>query len=92
MSDGINRQQILRIDCMVCKTRGYIVENNQETTCPKCGGSGVLEKEVPFKFESQGRWDKDEIAEAFEIPVDQVQDRGHDGGDATSDRANEPEE
>lgn len=79
---GIDRTQYLRIDCPSCRGKGYVQTATGEESCGKCDGSGLLEKEVPFKFESNGKWDREDIAEVFEIPVEQVVDKGHDGGDA----------
>lgn len=78
---GIDRKQILRIDCNTCKGKGYVTKPTGEEACEACGGSGTLEKEVPFKFETNGKWSNEEKAEAFEIPVDQVVDAGHSTGD-----------
>lgn len=78
---GIERVQILRIDCSTCKGRGYETVTTGERACSACEGRGVIEKEVPYKFESNGRWEKDELAEVFELPVEQIVDAGHSAGD-----------
>ncbi|OLS15984.1 MAG: hypothetical protein RBG13Loki_0361 [Promethearchaeota archaeon CR_4] len=78
---GIDRTQILRIDCNTCKGKGYETTSEGERACSSCEGRGTTEKEVPFKFETNGRWEKEEIAEAFELPVDQITDAGHSAGD-----------
>lgn len=78
---GIDRQQILRVDCNTCKGKGYVTEAGSERVCGSCEGRGTIEKEVPYKFESNGRWEKEEIAEVFELPVDQIVDAGHSAGD-----------
>lgn len=78
---GIDRKQILRIDCNTCKGRGYVIASDGEQVCSTCQASGSLEKEVPYKFESNGRWNKEELAEVFEVPVEQVVDAGHSAGE-----------
>lgn len=74
---GIDRTQILRIDCRACHSKGYVMTSTGETSCNACGGTGMEEREVPYKFESQGKWTKEETAQAFEIDVDDVKDEGH---------------
>lgn len=78
---GLDRTQILRIDCNTCKGKGYTTVAGAESVCASCEGRGTMEKEVPYKFESNGRWEKDELAEVFELPVDQIVDAGHSAGD-----------
>ena len=54
-----DRKDILRIDCPPCKGNGYIkrpelvASDNPDgqTSCPKCGGVGMLEKEVDWRPE-----------------------------------------
>ncbi len=74
---GVDRKQILRIDCRACHGNGYVRSATGETDCLACGGSGIEEKEVDYKFETQGRWTPEEKAEAFGIKVDEVKDDGH---------------
>lgn len=51
---GIDRKEILRIDCPTCHGNGYTgVVEVSEVVCERCGGSGMLEKEVPFKFDGE---------------------------------------
>lgn len=76
----MDRTQTLRIDCPICKTRGYIESSQGQEMCTRCEGSGLLEKEVPYKFETQGRWDLHEKAAEFGIEVDEASDSGHDDG------------
>lgn len=80
---GIDRKQTLRIDCTVCQGKGYVkrAATNDEIYCEKCEGRGSLEKEVGYKFESHGKWSREEIAEEFGISADQVRDEGHSNGD-----------
>lgn len=87
---GVDRTQVLRIDCPQCKGKGYKGTSGAETPCngpseeagaTGCGGSGVLEREVGFKFETQGKWSVEEKAEAFGIPVEEVRDADHSTGD-----------
>lgn len=75
---GLDRKQTLRIDCNACRGNGFKSTPTGEETCSACEGSGQLTKEVDFKFHTGGKWEKEEIAEAFGIPVDQVKDDGHD--------------
>lgn len=91
MSGGIDRQQTLRIDCIDCKGNGYVQKGAEQEMCKRCDGSGLLERDVPFKFETNGVWDRDEIANIFEVLPDQVVDKGHDGGEATGPRVNDDE-
>lgn len=82
MGSGLDRTQILRIDCPTCKGHGYIRDSMMvESICGACEGKGALEREMPYKFETNGKWEKEEIAEAFEIPVEEVKDGGHSTGD-----------
>lgn len=81
MGKGLDRTQILRVDCNTCRGQGFIRSAVGEEMCTTCGGNGVIEREVPYKFESNGRWTKEEVAEAFEMPVDQVKDAGHSTGE-----------
>ncbi len=77
---NLNRTKILRRDCPRCKGNGYIEGPGGQEVCPEeggCGGSGLLEKEVPYKFETEGRLEPEEIAEAWELPADQIIDKGH---------------
>lgn len=76
---GIDRQEILRIDCPTCFGNGYTGQGPSETMCNACGGSGMLERSVPFKFD--GKRSKEEIATAFGLPVGQIRDTGHSAGD-----------
>lgn len=75
---GIDRTQVVRIDCTTCKGNGYVRNGAAESMCEKCGGGGVLEREVPYKFETHGVLTDEEKAEIFEMPVDQIEDKGHD--------------
>lgn len=69
----------MRRDCNACKGRGYQTKATGEEACEDCGGMGLLEKEVPYKFD--GPRSKEEIAEAFGIPLEQYVDAGHSRGD-----------
>ena len=81
MGKGIERTQILRIDCVTCRGKGYVQKATCEELCEKCEGRGQLEKEVSYKFDTGGRWGKEEIATLFEVSVDEVKDEGHSNGD-----------
>lgn len=67
----------------MCRSRGYITDKatNSETSCPNCDGEGLLKKEIPYKFDTFGKVEKEEIAEMFGISVDEVKDEGHSSGD-----------
>lgn len=78
---GVDRKQFLRIDCPECHGNGYVTKNGAEQSCEKCGASGLLEKEVAYKFDTNGYHTPEEVAEAFGIPVEQVKDKGHSVGD-----------
>lgn len=75
---GIDRKQTLRIDCNNCHGNGYIRAGGGEESCVVCEGRGVIEKEVPYKFETNGKWDREELADVFEIDPSDVSDKGHD--------------
>lgn len=77
---GIDRTEILRIDCNACSGRGYKETPTGQESCETCGGSGMLEKEVPFRHDIKERRSVEEVAEIFGIPVEQVKDKGHDAG------------
>lgn len=77
MGKGVDRTEILRMDCPPCHGNGYIARNGGEEFCEDCGGTGMLEKEVPFKFD--GERTVEEKAEAFGVSVEQYRDAGHDG-------------
>ncbi len=83
MGKGLDRTQVVRIDCPECKGNGYVREKGgtTESMCMKCEGAGTLEKEIPYKFETNGRISSDEKAEIFDLPVEQVSDGGHSIGD-----------
>lgn len=83
MGKGIERTQVLRIDCNDCRGNGYKrdAKTNVESPCDKCEGRGQLEKEVNFKFETGGKWSPEDLAEVFEIPVEQIRDTGHSTGE-----------
>lgn len=78
MSTVENRVEVLRRDCLKCNGRGYINGSSGEEVCPEgegCGGSGLIAKEVAFKFD--GKRSREEIANEFGIPVEQLKDDGH---------------
>lgn len=83
MGKGIDRTQIVRIDCPECRGNGYTRKKGgvEEEMCVKCEGAGTLEKEIPYKFESNGRVSLEEKADIFELPVDQVRDANHSTGE-----------
>lgn len=60
---GIDRKEILRRDCPECKTKCFIIVNGEEQVCTLCSGYGVIEKEVPYKFD--GPRDTEEIDAIF---------------------------
>lgn len=78
---GLDRKQIIRMDCPTCTARGYVVSNGSETSCEACGGSGLREKEIPFKFETNGKLSKEELAQEFGVSTDQFKDEKHSTGD-----------
>jgi DnaJ-class molecular chaperone len=51
MGKGLERTEILRKDCSSCNGNGYIDGPHGQEGCMACGGSGMIEKEVPFKFD-----------------------------------------
>lgn len=63
MSRPEDRKEILRVDCPTCGGQGYTTNGSSEAPCDPCGGSGMLEKEVDYKFD--GRRSKDEIDRIF---------------------------
>lgn len=82
---GLDRTEILRRDCPDCRGNGFIVKNGAQEVCGTCGGSGLLEKEVPYDFENdrKGRRPADELAEIWEVDPEEVPniDKGHSTGD-----------
>lgn len=78
---GLDRTQIIRIDCPTCKGNGYTTKAGQQEACEVCGGTGLREKEVEYKFDTHGHHTREELAEAFEVSVDDVHDGGHSVGD-----------
>lgn len=65
MAEPGSRKEILRRDCPHCSGNGYRTQAAGEVPCERCGGTGMLEKEVPFKVE---RRSKEEIAEIWGLP------------------------
>lgn len=64
------------MDCPACKGNGYVVEAGQELPCSECAGKGLLEKEVPYKFD--GPRTKEEKAAIFGVSEADYKDEGHD--------------
>lgn len=81
MGKGVERTQILRRDCPTCFGRGYVVKGVEQSECPTCTGLGMLEKEVDYKFETGGRWSKEEEAAAWGVEPEELKDTGHSVGD-----------
>lgn len=78
MGKGIDRTEILRRDCPTCKGKGYVSQSGGESSCEPCGGAGLLEKEVPFKFD--GSRSLEEVAELWGVDdPSEIEDKGHDG-------------
>lgn len=75
MSDGFLRKEILYRDCPTCRGNGYVVRGGSEEACDACGGKGLLEKEVEFKFD--GPRSAEELAEIWDVPASEIVDRGH---------------
>ena len=73
--------QTIRVDCPSCKGHGYNATAAGETMCTQCEGAGELQKDVPYKFETHGKWTNDEKAEVFGLPLSEVRDAGHSAGD-----------
>ncbi len=63
MSSADSRTEFLRRDCRTCHGNGYVTKGGQEENCDVCGGSGMEEKEVAFKFD--GPRTKDEIEDLW---------------------------
>lgn len=80
---GPDRTQVLRIDCPGCHTKGYTEKDGLQSLCERCEGTGMLEKEVGYKFETRGHWSAEEKAEIFDMPVDEISDSGHDAPKTT---------
>ena len=70
--DPLDRKQILRRDCPTCKGNGYVNTGTGETPCEPCGGSGMLEKEVPYRFDTEGKRTPEEEAEEWGVPVEEL--------------------
>lgn len=79
---GIERKQILRRDCPGCRGNGYVtISGGEERTCERCGGAGVLELEVDYKFDTHGKRTREEEAEAWGVDPSEIVDSGHSTGD-----------
>lgn len=78
---SVDREQTIRIDCPTCHHNGYVVKNGVEDMCDQCSGSGMLEKVVPYKYETRGVWSRDELADQFGVEADAIRDSGHSSGD-----------
>jgi RecJ-like exonuclease len=74
---GVDRTQILRRDCPSCQGKGYVVGSTGEAPCEACQGVGLLEKEVPYKFDTLGKRTQEEEAAEWGIPVEELKDAGH---------------
>lgn len=72
--------QTLRIDCPDCRGNGYTRGQASEVICERCAGGGLLEKEVPFKAETRGRWTREEVAEVFGLEPTFIKDASHSAG------------
>lgn len=46
-----DRKEIIRIDCKACRGNGFITRPDGEHPCAKCGGVGMLEKQMPWRPE-----------------------------------------
>lgn len=51
MGKGIDRTEFVRKECPACKGNGYKPVGMTEELCECCGGFGLIEKEVPYKFD-----------------------------------------
>lgn len=80
---GIDRTEILRRDCPTCRGNGFVTKPTGEESCAPCNGSGMIEKEVPYKFDTNGRRTPEELADIWEVPVEDIAaiDKGHSVGD-----------
>lgn len=78
---GIDRKQFIRIDCPSCSGNGYVSSGMGESSCERCGGSGLLEKEIDYRFDTHGKISKEDIAREFGVPVQAVRDAGHSAGE-----------
>ncbi len=76
---GIDRTEFLRRDCPTCSGNGYTQKGTDQEFCTACGGSGALEKEVPFKFD--GLRSKEELAEIWGVDESELSDSGHSAGE-----------
>ena len=78
MSTVENRTEILRRDCPHCKGKGYTNGPAGEELCPEgtgCGGVGMLEREVAFKFD--GPRSPEELEEIWGVSAAEIKDEGH---------------
>jgi DnaJ-class molecular chaperone len=58
-----DRREILRRDCHVCSGNGYILNQYGEAVCEQCGGSGMIEKTVDYKYD--GERTEEEVDDIF---------------------------
>lgn len=61
LDKALNRKEIARTDCPKCHGKGFLGTAGAEEPClgpneggDGCGGSGYLEKEVPYAFDHAG--------------------------------------
>lgn len=77
---ALNRKEILRRDCRVCNGKGWTgAQGVNETFCETCGGSGMEEKEVPFRFDQTRPLSAEDINEVWGEEVIKIKPVGPSG-------------
>jgi len=66
IQNKLDRKQIIRMDCQTCRGNGFFMKEGNEAFCEDCNGVGSREKEIPFRFETNGRLTEDEVKQEFE--------------------------
>lgn len=81
LDKALNRKEIARTDCSKCGGKGFKSVGGAEEVCAGpdeggdgCGGSGFIEKEVPYAFDHTGlpKTPAQLANEAFGTPIPEI--------------------
>lgn len=63
---ALSRKEILRRDCKSCRGNGWVgTQGVSENLCETCGGNGMEEREVPFRFDQTRPLSREDINEIW---------------------------